>query len=290
MVSKKLVLALPFLFCLAAFYQQAGFALENIYLGFDLEGKAFILLTFLIIWLILTGISFVTFTTLASDWRLILPVCFLGSVTTFLFMPFQYALILSVTSLLAFAICNFALQKALTSYLTFQTKQLLVPATHQIIFLLIFFTSIVFYFSANSIIKSQGFQLPANLTRLVSGAISQQTSSSLNSSLPALSADQKDELQQLGINQGTIGNVAKRAEGQTNTSALVQKQVQNFIDPYKAFIPPVLALLFFVTLYSLTSLLGFLLNPLLSLIFFILDKTGFTKYKTEMREVKKLIV
>lgn len=70
----------------------------------------------------------------------------------------------------------------------------------------------------------------------------------------------------------------------------IKDQIQGFIKPYINFIPAILTVLLFLTLQSLTSLLNILVYPLLWLIFFILEKTGFVTFTTEMRPVKKLIV
>ncbi len=70
----------------------------------------------------------------------------------------------------------------------------------------------------------------------------------------------------------------------------VKDQVQGFIKPYLNFIPAILAVLLFLTLQSLTSILNLLIYPLLWLTFLILEKTGFTKFEVEMRQVKKLVV
>ena len=70
----------------------------------------------------------------------------------------------------------------------------------------------------------------------------------------------------------------------------VKDQVQNFIKPYASFIPAVLTVLLFITLQSITSFINLLIYPLIWLTFLILEKVGFTKFTTEMRPVKKLMV
>jgi hypothetical protein len=57
-----------------------------------------------------------------------------------------------------------------------------------------------------------------------------------------------------------------------------------------AYIPAVLAVLFYFTLQFIAGFLEMLVPFLLWLIFWILEKTGFTKYVVEQREVKKLVV
>lgn len=70
----------------------------------------------------------------------------------------------------------------------------------------------------------------------------------------------------------------------------VKDQLQNLIKPYLNFIPAVLALLLFITLQSLTSIMNLLIHPLLWIIFYILEKTGFIKFEIEQRPVKKMVI
>lgn len=81
--------------------------------------------------------------------------------------------------------------------------------------------------------------------------------------------------------QGQIDSLVKEA---------LKDQIQNLIKPYLGLIPAVVAALLFFTLQALTSLVSLLIYPLLWLIFLILEKIGFVKFTTEMREVKKMVV
>lgn len=294
---KKLIFALPFLFCLAAFYRQTNQAFINIYLSLDISTAAMITLALLIGFLLLTGVFFVIFATLASDWKLILPVSILGTLSALFFIPLNLSIILMVGSLLTFIISNFSLQKNLSSYLTFQTKLLFIPSIHQIILLLTLSTSLVFYLSANTKIHQEGFKLPESLTEFVSQIVSSQMPAELDSSQVNLSPEQTvllkqnpQLLQQYGLDPNMLNSIEKPSLQKVAIKVEMQKQIQNLLDPYTNFVPAILAMLFFLTLYSITSLLTFLLNPLLWAIFLILEKTGFTKYQIEMRKVEKLIV
>lgn len=70
----------------------------------------------------------------------------------------------------------------------------------------------------------------------------------------------------------------------------LKDQIQNLIKPYLNFIPAVLALLLFISLQSIASVINLLLHPLLWIIFYVLEKTGFIKFTTEMRPVKKMVM
>lgn len=74
------------------------------------------------------------------------------------------------------------------------------------------------------------------------------------------------------------------------TKKLIKSQFQKMIDPYKGIIPGVLALLFFVALNSLVSLLGIFNTPITWFVFQLLQSSGFIRFEKEMREVKKMAV
>jgi len=122
--------------------------------------------------------------------------------------------------------------------------------------------------------------------------------------LPAISQEQidllkqnPDLLRQSGLDPKILDTLSQPKAAQTPQSLTqnlvkqtVKDQIQNLIKPYQNFIPAGLTLLLFLTLQSLTSIINLLIYPLLWLAFFILEKTGFVKFETEQRPVKKLVV
>lgn len=78
------------------------------------------------------------------------------------------------------------------------------------------------------------------------------------------------------------------------SSDLIKSQVKETLEkaliPYAHFIAPALSVALFFTLQSINSIFSWLINPLLKLIFYILEKTGFVKFETEMKQAKKLII
>lgn len=79
-----------------------------------------------------------------------------------------------------------------------------------------------------------------------------------------------------------------------NLKDVLKNQINSMIDqtlkPYMFVIPILLAFMF----YSLASLImwfiSLFLSPLISLIFYVFEKTGFVKFEKEMREVKKIVI
>lgn len=209
----------------------------------------------------LSSFLFVLFATLSQDWKYVLPVGILASSVSFLFLETGLALVLSVAILVSLLLTFLSLDNSLKSYLNFAPNSLLGPPIRHLGGLLILVICVVYFFSTNKIVAQKGFEIPDSLidTALKFTADSQ----------PA----------------NTLQNLSNDLIKQT-----VKDQVQAFIKPYLNFIPAILAVLLFLTLQSLTSLINLLIYPLLWITFYILEKTTFIHFATEMREVRKLVV
>jgi len=70
----------------------------------------------------------------------------------------------------------------------------------------------------------------------------------------------------------------------------VKDQLEGFLKPYLGFIPALLTIILFLTLQSLTSFINLLIYPMLWIIFYIFEKTGFIKFTIEKRPVKKMVI
>ena len=173
------------------------------------------------------------------------------------------------------------------SYFTFQPIPLLGPAIRQISGLIILVFALVYFLSMNQLVIQKGFDLPDSLVDTV-------LKFSPTEQIPA----NPQLLKQLGLDPkildslGSSDKVIKNASDTSNN--LVKKtlkdQFQTFIKPYLTYIPFILALLLFLTFQSLTSIINLLIYPLLLIVFYILEKSHFIKFTTEMREVKKMII
>lgn len=204
----------------------------------------------------LSSLLFVLFSTLALDWKFILPVGILASLTPFVFLEAGLALVLSVGILVGLLIAFISLENGLKSYLTFKPTALLGPVIRHLNGISILAICVVYFLSTNKIIAQDGFQIPDSLID------------------SALKLSPQLEQQQ-------TSNLIKSA---------VKDQIQNFIKPYQNFIPALLAILLFFTLQSLTSIISLIIDPLLWLIFLILEKSKFIRFEIEQRPVKKLVV
>lgn len=166
-----------------------------------------------------------------------------------------YSLITLSVLILATALA-FAVLKALTFglVLLLPASSLLSPTVKQVAGILILILSLVFYLSVSKQIAQKGFEIPDSLIESSLNMMPQQN-------LPS-------EL----------------------IKPMITEQLQNIIKPYQNIIPAILALLLFLTLQSFVAILGIFLSPIIWLIFYILEKTNFIHFETEMREVKKLVV
>lgn len=218
-----------------------------------------------------------------------------------------YSLITLSVLILATAL-TFAIFKALTFglVLLLPAPSLLSPIVKQVTGILILLLSLGFYLSVNQKIAQNGFEIPDSLIdtalKVSQPSIPVQGFKYDKTLMAQITPDQlellkknPELLKQYGIDPKTLDSLpVSVSTPDLNTTAmikpLVKDQLQNIIKPYQNFIAPILALLFFLTLQSLTALLGLFISPILWLIFLLLEKTNFIHFETEMREVKKLVV
>lgn len=315
-IIKKLVFALPFLLTLFGVYQYLGILLQNIYLIFDFNIATLIQLAIFLLLMLLSSLFFVVFTTLAQDLKITLPGAFLGAFSALIILPIPSALVITLGSLVVFILILLSLNKKLATYLTFQPTNLLIPSIRKLVTLLLLVFAISFYLAADSKIKTEGLQIPDSLLNpIINMSLSQlpnqnQSESQAAPSKPTAPQISPEQLQllkqnpqllkqygldpsildQINTQQVTPPSAKTQPLEQNLVKTEVKKQLQNIIAPQINLIPPILAVLFFFTFQFGLTLFSVILSPLLWLIFWVLEKTGFIKYEKEMREVKKLIV
>lgn len=300
---KKLVFAIPFLIFFFLFCLNLDFFLKNSNFLFSFNIAEIIQLILLIFYLLLSSTFFAIFITLASDWRFILSVIILASFIPF-FLSSSSVYILIFGFFIAFLITFFFLQKKLKNYLTFQASTLLIPSTKFLATLIILVSSLVFYLNISQSLVKTGFQIPDSLL----DPIIKMSSSSLSSGLPQgpgpmldIPADQinllkqnPDLLKQYGLDPKILDQVNITKSSSINQNDLIKgavnSQIQSLIGPNIKIVAIILAVIFFLSLNFLASFLALLLYPIISLIFWILEKSGFTKFEVTQREVKKLII
>ena len=292
LLFKKLTFALPWLvfFTIACSYLPSLY--QDPYFIISTDFNFYLQLLTLVGLILLSSFFFVIFVTLASILKIILPACLLASLIPLLFLNPPSSFLLTGGAFLSFTAISLLLQKELDQYLTFKATSLLSPSIKQLATILLLVISVIFYLVAEKEVSQNEFKIPSSLIEMSLSLT--QTSQSLEVS-PTTAVNQPqippELLKQYGVDPAVLEELDKPQNKPQNTMAtLVESQINNLIKPYQQFIPLVLALLLFVTLKWLASILSILLTPLLWFIFWILEKTGFTKYEKEMREVKKLII
>ncbi len=232
---------------------------------FSLSINTFIDLLVLSALISLSSFLFVLLGTLALDWKIVLAAGTASSAISMIFIDPALGLILTVATFVSLLLTYVSLDNSLKSYLTFKPETLLGPSVRHLSGLLILSFCLIYFLSSNKLIAENGFSIPDSL---IDTALKMTP-------LPT------EQVQMSVINTDLIRDTIKQT---------AKDQIQGFIKPYQSFIPAVLAVLLFLTLQSLTSILNLFIYPLLWLIFFILEKTGFVKFEIEQREVKKLVI
>lgn len=304
-VLKKLIIAPFFLIVFSILIYSLNPLFSSYDLIFNLSLSTLIQLLTLSALILLSSLFFVLFATLASDWKLILPVGILSSTLHLVLTNPSLGLIITVGTLASLFLTYLTLESSLKNYLNFKPSSVLGPPIRHLSTLLVVILSISFFFSTNKIIQEKGFEIPDSL---IDTALN-LTSSSLPSdeveqpTLPQITPEQiellkknPDLLKQYGLDPKILDSLDKPADksstkpNQALIKQAVKDQLQGVIKPYLGFVPISLAVLLFITLESLVSFLTILIYPLLWLIFYILEKTGFVKFTTETREVKKIVI
>lgn len=301
LIVKKLVFAPPFILLLAAFYQNLNTYLGNIYFIFSLDFQVLIQIIIFLFLIILASLFFTIFATLSQDWKFILPVAFLASLSSLVLIPPPFNLVILLGSMLSLIITYLTLSKRLSSYLNFQPSTLLLPSVNSLSVLLILVASVTFYLAADAQIKKSGFQIPDSvIDPIIAMSINNLPEQPKIQSEPQIPPEQLQMLRQnpallkqYGLDPSVLDQINTQTPQTLQTSLIkneVKKQVNSLLQPQVQFLPLILATLFFLTLKFGLSVLSVALLPLVWLVFWILEKSGFTKYEKEMREVKKLVV
>lgn len=299
-VAKKLIFAPLFLlsFTFLLFQLEANLSSYNII--FSVSVETFINLLIFSALISLSSILFILFVSLAGDLKIILPVGLIALALPPTIIDPQTGLILSIGMAICLLITYFNVSSKLKNYLTFEPTSLFGPSIRSLVGLLILVFSFTYFLSINKVIAEKGFEIPESL--IDSALKFMPAQSSEKESLPklAISSEQlallkqnPDLLKQSGLDPKVLDSLDQPKTSnptQDLVKATLQTQVQTMIKPYMNFIPTVLAVLFFIVLQSITSLINILISPLLLLTFFILEKTKYIKFTEEQRTVRKMVV
>ena len=255
---------------------------------------------------IVSALLFSVFVTLAADWKMILPVSLISALIPMFFLEPALAIVFAVITFTSFLLIFLSLETALKSYLTFKPETLLGPSIRRLASLLVLAFCLIFFLSTNKIIAQKGFQIPDSLidTALKMIPMESFAEETQTEQIPTINPEQlkllkqnPELLRQSGLDPKILDTLDQQKTSKTSPNPVqelvkqtVKDQLQTIIKPYVNFIPAGLTLLLFFSLLSLVSVANLLIYPLLWVIFYILEKTGFVKFIVEQRPVKKLVV
>lgn len=272
----------------------------------------------------LTSLSFCLYITFTQDIKFAVPLALATLAIPFIFLKPQLALIVGIGLLLSLTITYFTLQISLKSYVNFQPGNLLSGPIKTLNTFIVLVLAFGFFLNANSIIQTQGFKIPEALIDWAIDLSLQGQNIPVKgerylAQLPSLTQEQLDllkqnpqVLEQYGLDPNDLDEFVPGANSSTpastnqaavqvvpslpgmNLKDIIKAQITDSLDqmikPYLFAIPFVLAFLF----YSLTGfclwIVSMFINPVIFLMFYIFEKSGFLKFEKEMREVKKIVV
>jgi hypothetical protein len=292
-ILKKLTFAPFFLLSFAYLLFLTVQFLKNSNSGINISVEFFVAFLILVVMCLVVGFFFVVFCTLSQDWKLVLPVSLLGSLLPFVFLDLNFGLFLAVICFLSFLAIFATLENKLKTYITFQPSVLLSSPIRNTACLIAVGISLIYFLTISASIKANGLQLPDSTIDLLQNVFSPKQSNQISPEQLDLIKNNPQLLQGTGYSLQDIENVAKSGTNATANPAVretIKKTFQSFLQPYLAYIAPVLGLLFVLNFISTIVFVSILLPIPLWLLFWILRTTGFVKFVTEMREVKKLVV
>ncbi len=296
LLVKKLIFALFFLIVFSIVIFQLNPLLKSYDFIFSLSWDSAIQLFVLTGFILLSSLLFVIFASLAYDWKIVLPVGLLASLIPMAMIGPSLGLILSVGVLVSLFLTYLGVENTLKTYLNFAPTTLFGPSIRLLSSFLILVISLTYFLSINSVLQKESFQIPDSLIdqALKLTPLPKETSQpQQQTAQPQITQEQinllkqnPDLLKQYGLDP------AKAPQNLLNDTLkqTIKDQLQNIIKPYLGIIPAVLAVLLFFILQSLTSILNLLIYPLLWVIFYILEKSGYIKFSEEMRPVKKMVI
>lgn len=266
-ILKKLIFVPFYLVCLSVALMQLSSMFKSDSLLFIYDFYALVIFIIPVIFISLSSFLFVLFATFSADWKFVIPVSLLASLTPFLFFTTPDSFYLSVGIFVSQIIIFAFLDNKLKNYLNFNPNSILGPSIKRLsTFFIIVLCAVYFTFISKQVLE-KGFQIPDSLI---------DTAINLASGL-----EQTDT---------TENQTPKLSISKEFTKQLVKDQLDTVLKPYLSFIPAILAVLLFLTLQSLSSIINLLIYPLLWITFYILEKVGFIKFVIEQRPVKKMLV
>lgn len=267
---KKLIFAPLFIIAFALFIYQLNPLFSSYDIIFSLSLNTLIQFIILSSLMLLASFLFILFASLSQNWKFTLPVGGVAALIPLVLTPQPLSIILVIGTFISILLSYLTLENKLKTYLTFEANSLLGPSIRHLAGLLVLVVALTFFLSINKTIQQNGFQIPDAL---------------IDTALKFAGPQPGGTVEQQQITQSSLTKEQSDLIKQT-----VKDQLNNIIKPYLGAVPAVLAVILFLTLQSLTSLLGLLIYPLLWIIFYILEKSGYIKFTVEQRPVKKMVV
>lgn len=259
--------------------------------------------------IVATSFFFCLFATMSADWKFVVPIAFVTSLITLIFLEISLGIIFAVGFLITFILTFTSLDTKLKTYLTFEPISLLGPSIRHLVSFLILVISLGYFFSINKTISEKNFQIPDSLIdfslKIAQPAGLQTNPEQTNTPQLSISKEQidllrknPDLLKQSGLDPKILDTLDQPASASKTPANLaddlikktIKDSLQSFIKPYLGIIPAVLAVLLFFSLQFFTSLINLLIYPVMWLTFFILEKTKFITFTQELRPVKKMVI
>lgn len=275
--------------------------------------------------LLLTYLFYSIFVTLSQDWKIILPIIFVSGILPLILLPAPVNYIFTIGLIILLLLESVLLMHKLKTYITFSTATLLTPSIKALTTLTLVISVFSYYLLISADIAENGFEVPEQLIDYAMGLATSSAEKSIPvkgekylAQIPQLTSEQlkllrenPDLLRQYGLDPaildeyenasapnlpkpGAVKLPQKPEGGEESPNQLLRELIKNqfntIIRPYQKIIPIFLAVGLFLILQPIISILSILINPLLWIIFKILQRSKFVKFYTEMREIKKLVV
>lgn len=308
MLLKKLAFAPLFLIFLSLTYFWLDPIFETSLNFLSIGGSKLIMILIFCVMVILTSLFFILFAAFSQDWKLILPVALVSAVPGALFIPGIGGYSLGIGTTLSLITVYLVLHHKLKTYFNFDPMVLFSPSIKMLNSMLILSIAVASYFFFSPLIQKDGFTIPESLFDSVFKLTSQSSGLGLDtqSQTPPIPQIPKEQIEllkqnpeilaQYGLSESMLDGLSNPKSSDTGdlSQSLVKKTTQNLIQSMTKQYSMVVSILLSFILYSMLGtyifIFSFLLPPLVSLIFKLLEKSGYITFITETREVKKMVV
>ena len=264
--------------------------------------------------LVMASLCYCLFVTVTQDIKHAIVLALITAIIPFAFLDINLSIVIGAAVAISLIIVYFNLQTNLRSYVNFQPTVLIKGPLKLLNVFILLTLSFGYFLNANSIIQTQGFKIPETL---IDWAVNMSLSSQQYNFkgdkqylAQALTPEQIEllkqnpaVLEQYGFTPEDLDALApSQQEGMItstplpsgNLKEILKNQINGMVDqmikPYLFVIPFLLAFMFYSLASLVMWLLTLLISPLISLIFYLFEKSGFIRFEKEMREVKKIII